>query len=67
MSDKRDKAKFNINNTTGAAIIALLNLPLNSHGRVDTVLGDKSEYGLAKTVERIITDDKFAKSLVKGA
>jgi len=56
----------NINSITGAAIIKLLGLELNNHNRVDTIVGDKSEYGLAKTVERIITDDKFAKSIINN-
>jgi hypothetical protein len=56
----------NINSVTGAALIKLLNLNLNVHGRIATSVGDKSEYGLAKTVERIITDVKFAKAVLQG-
>jgi hypothetical protein len=59
----KDSSKGNVNSTTGAALIVLLNLQLNSHGRVDTSIGDKSEYVLAKTIERIITDAKFAKAI----
>lgn len=56
-----------LNSTTGAALIKLLKLPINEHGRVNTVIGDKSEYGLAKTINRIFTDDKFAQSLARGS
>ena len=54
------------NSITGVALIQLLDLPLNAHGRVDTSIGDKTEYGLAKTIERIFTDPKFAQSLARG-
>lgn len=60
------KSKGNISSTYSAAIVALLNLRPNQHDRIDTIIGDKSEYGLAKTIERIITDDKFAKFIIKG-
>ena len=55
-----------LNSNTGLALIKLLNLQLNEYGRVDTAIGDKSEYGLAKTIDRIFTDDKFAQSLARG-
>lgn len=64
---KQSKGKHTeASNTVGAALIALLDLPINAHGRVDTSIGDKTEYGLAKTIERIFADDKFAKSIAKG-
>lgn len=50
----------------GAAIIKLLGLSLNEHGRVDMATGDKNEYGLAKTIERVFNDPEFVKSVNKG-
>lgn len=61
----KDKRKGNISNTTGAALIALLGISLNAHGRVATIIGDKSEYGLAMTVKRLMDDPTFAKMLLK--
>ena len=55
-----------VNSTTGEAIIALLQLPITEYGRVDTSIGDKTAIGLAKTIERIFNDAKFAKSVARG-
>jgi hypothetical protein len=43
-------------NTAGLRLIALLNLPVKDNGRVDTDWGDKTPAGLARTVERVITE-----------
>jgi len=55
-----------VNSLTGEAIIALLHLPTGVYGRVDTSIGDKTAIGLAKTIERIINDDAFAKQIARG-
>lgn len=60
------QGKGNVNSKVGAAIIALLNLQPNQNDRIDTIIGDKSEYGLAMTVARILDDESFRKSLIKG-
>lgn len=61
----QDQAK--VNTLTGEAIIALLSLTVAEYGRVDTSIGTKTAVGLAKTIQRIIDDKAFAKSIVKGA
>jgi len=55
-----------VNSAKGEAIIALLQLPTGEYGRVDTSIGTKTAIGLAKTIERIFTDDTFAKQIARG-
>lgn len=64
MSNHDDKAK--VNTRTGEAIIALLHLPTGEYGRVDTSIGSKTAVGLAKTIQRIIDDESFAKQIARG-
>ena len=65
-SQPKDNNTRVLNSSTGEAIIALLQLNITGYGRVDTTIGDKTPIGLALTIERIITDVKFAKSIVRG-
>ena len=63
---KQATTKDKLSGAVGAALIKLLSLKHNQHGRIDTSIGDKTAYGLAKTVERILNDDKFAKSIANS-
>lgn len=62
----QDQLQAKVNSLMGEAIIALLSLPTGEYGRVNTSIGTKSAVGLAKTVQRIIDDKDFAKSIVRG-
>lgn len=62
--NKQEQAK--LNTLTGEAIIHLLHLTQGEYGRVDTSIGTKTAVGLAKTIERVINDHEFAKSIVRG-
>lgn len=64
MSKQQEQAK--VNTLTGEAIIHLLQLTTGQYGRVDTSIGTKTAVGLALTVERIIKDHDFAKSIARG-
>lgn len=46
-------------NARGEALAKLFMLPKKENGRYDTIIGDKTEAGLAVTVERLFTDVKF--------
>jgi len=62
--NNQEQAK--VNTLTGEAIIHLLALTTGEYGRVDTTIGTKTAVGLALTIERIIKDHGFAKSIIKG-
>lgn len=64
MSKRTEPA--NVSTVTGEAIIALLDLPIGEYDRVQTLVGTKSAFGLALTIERVINDPKFAKDIVRG-
>ncbi len=64
MDSKQEQVK--VNTLTGEAIIKLLNLTMGEYCRVDTSIGTKTAVGLAKTIERVINDHEFAKSIVRG-
>ena len=64
MTKQQDQAK--VNTLTGEAIIALLQLSIGEYGRVQTSIGSKSAVGLALTLQRIMDDKAFAKSIVRG-
>lgn len=64
MSYDTEQAK--VNSHTGQAIIALLSLPIAEYGRVNTSIGTKTAVGLAKTIQRIIDEPEFAKSIARG-
>ena len=63
-NNKQEQVK--VNTLTGEAFIKLLNLTMGEYCRVDTSIGTKTAVGLAKTVARIINDNEFAKSIVRG-
>lgn len=63
MNNKQEQVK--VNTLTGEAIIHLLQLTVGEYGRVNTIIGTKTAVGLAKTIERVITDHNFAQSLLK--
>lgn len=62
--NNQEQAK--VNTLTGEAIIALLSLSIVEYGRVDTSIGSKTAVGLAKTIQRIMDDKEFAKSIARG-
>jgi hypothetical protein len=47
----------------GKAIAKLLNLPKNENNRIDTIIGEQTHTGLAKTMKRIPEYALFAKEL----
>jgi hypothetical protein len=64
--DNNNEQLAKVNTLTGEAIIHLLALTTGEYGRVDTTIGTKTAVGLALTIERIIKDHGFAKSIVRG-
>ena len=63
-NNNQEQAK--VNTLTGEAIIHLLQLTTGEYGRVNTSIGTKTAVGLAKTIERVINDHDFAKSIARG-